>query len=95
VAARPLHPAGCVQFGKESNEHAESLPSTANDGKPGCIAASGTPGSVVELSTGKIADQPTHSLSRVSKPARLGGILSRGGRRGAGSVPGGLKGLFL
>jgi len=42
-------PPGCVQFGKESNEHAESLPSTANDGKPGCIAASGTPGSVVDF----------------------------------------------
>src|SRR6266481_6482227 len=36
VAARTLYPAGRVQFGKESNKHAESLPSTANDGKPGC-----------------------------------------------------------
>ena len=42
VAAGPLHPAGCVQLGKEANEHAQSLPSTANDGKSGCIAASRT-----------------------------------------------------
>jgi len=33
VAAGPLHPAGGVQFGKESNEHAGSLTSAAPNGK--------------------------------------------------------------
>src|SRR2546430_2013259 len=33
VAAGPLHSAGGVQFGKESNEHAESLTSAAPNGK--------------------------------------------------------------
>ncbi|PYU40151.1 MAG: hypothetical protein DMG54_24510, partial [Acidobacteria bacterium] len=33
VAAGPLYPAGGVQFGKETNEHAESLTSAAPNGK--------------------------------------------------------------
>ncbi len=37
VAAHPLHPAGCVQFWKEANEHAQSLPTGAPNGKCGCI----------------------------------------------------------
>src|SRR5437588_7262797 len=85
VAARTLHPAGCVQFGKEANEHAESLPSTANDGKSGCIAASGT----------RTSRRARFLSKKVSKPPRLERILSWGGRRGAGSVPCVLKGLFL
>ena len=35
MASGALHTPRCVKFRKEANEHALSLPSTANDGKPG------------------------------------------------------------
>jgi hypothetical protein len=35
MAARALHPAGCVQLWKQANEHGLSLPSAALNGKPG------------------------------------------------------------
>jgi len=56
MAARSLHPAGSVQFRKEANEHAQSLPSAAPDGKSGCITVPEKPGSIAELRVGKIAD---------------------------------------
>jgi hypothetical protein len=33
VTARALHAAGRVQFGEEANDHGQSLPSAANNGK--------------------------------------------------------------
>lgn len=33
VAARSLHPAGCLQFGEEADNHGQSLPSAALNGK--------------------------------------------------------------
>ena len=33
VTAGTLHPTGCVQFWEEANDHGQSLPSAANNGK--------------------------------------------------------------
>lgn len=56
VAASSLHPTGCDQFRKEANEHAQSLPSAAPDGKCGCIGVSGMPNLIAELRVGGTAE---------------------------------------
>jgi hypothetical protein len=55
VAARALHSAGCVQFGEETNDHGQSLPSAALNGKLRSITVSEMRDSNGELRLGGIA----------------------------------------
>jgi hypothetical protein len=58
-----LYAAGCVQLREEADEHALSLPSTANDGKSGCRATSGTRGPNFELSRANVTHTSNCSLA--------------------------------
>jgi hypothetical protein len=86
VAARTLHPAGCVQFGEEANNHGQSLPSAAPNGKSRSIMVSETRDSNVELRVGWVACVVTVFL-KFQSPRGSEGLRS-------GSAGAALEGFF-